>query len=49
MTGRQEIAMMYKPVYLIFTTKMPRVAEVAAFCDPYYLVSNCKVVSVTTV
>ena len=35
MTGSQGIAMMYKPVYLIFTTKMPGVAEDAAFCDPY--------------
>ena len=42
-TGCQGVPMMYKPVYLIFTTKMPGVAEVAAFCDPYYLVSNCKV------
>ena len=41
--GSQGVAMKYIPVYVIFTTKMPRVAEVAAFCDPYYLVSNCKV------
>ena len=35
-TGCQGVAMMYEPVYLIFTTKMPGVAEVAAFCNPYY-------------
>ena len=34
--GLSGVAMMYKRVYLIFTTKIPGVAKVAAFCDPYY-------------
>ena len=34
-TSCQAVIMMYKRVYLIFAIKMPRVAEVGAFCDPY--------------
>ena len=34
--GLSGVAIKYKRVYIIFTTKMPGVAEVAAFCDPYY-------------
>ena len=35
-TGSQGVALKYKRVYLIFTTKMPGVAEVADFYDSYY-------------
>ena len=35
MTGCQGVAIKYKRVYLIFTTKLPGVAEVAAFYDSY--------------
>ena len=45
--SRQGVAVIYKRVYLIFTTKMPGVAEVAAFCDLYSSTSYCVMVSVT--
>ena len=49
MTGSQGVALKYKRVYLIFTTKMPGVAEVADFYDSYYcyVTWGCQGVAIT--